>query len=255
MARSKVQQPDVIDVPATNEDEQFVVPAGDAVKAFLGGVRQFFAVAKGYETAAKDTLAKARGLTLPTNSDEDVAIQGFIKATSVDKKIVEEHWNICQVVHGFHKRLTAARQRPVAMIEEANAIGNRLHNAYVENERRRASQEQERVRQEAERRAAEDRQRELDAAEAAAVKAEEASTDLSEREQTFVEIYFASGNGQRAASVAGYKDALKTAARLLLLPVFFSVFLGHMLTIISQNKPCFAKHPGYIIGHLSSLLL
>ncbi len=201
-----------------SEDELFAVEAGTAVQAFLGGVRAFFQQATQLERSAKLTLQEAKALVLPTNGAEDEALQTFIKGTSVAAKAVEEHWDICQRVSAFHKRLTGARARSVDALKEANLLGNNLHNRYVAEAKRKAAEEQERVRKEAERKASEDRQKELDELERQANEAEAASATLSEREQIFVDMYFANGNAMKAAQVAGYKNPMEKGAALILLP-------------------------------------
>lgn len=217
----KAAVPEVIDVPAvvTSEDEQFAIQAGRTIAEFVRQAREFFSLAKAHESIAAEALAVARGMKPPTNAAEDEAVQTFTKGTSVTKKAAVDHWEtLTSTLFGWHKRSVAGRQRTVQQIEEANAIGNRLHNAYVEAARRKAAEEQERVRCAAERKAQEERQRELDRLEAEAAAKEEASADLSEREQMFITTMLMYGDGQKAAKYAGYKNPFKAATRLLSLP-------------------------------------
>jgi hypothetical protein len=119
--------------------------------------------------------------------------------------------------------LTSRRGIGTAYLEEAVGIGNRLHARFEEEANRRAREETERLRREAEQRAADERERELARAEAEAVKLEEGAAELSGRERTFVDLYTSqgrreSGNAQNAATAAGFRDPLKSAARLISLP-------------------------------------
>ena len=219
-------EPEVIDPEqealSTIPDLALAVTDGNQIKQFVAGVVQYFRQGQALEVAAKEMLAQAKALRAPTTAHEDLVIQNFAKQTSADKKAIEEHWVITSVVHNFHRRLVAVRQRGVVALEEANAIANRHHNKYVDDERRRAAIEQDRIRREAEEKARQDRQRELDALEAEALKAEAASADLSDREQTFVEAYVTSpqcrGNATESATRANYKDPMAAGARLMALP-------------------------------------
>lgn len=212
----------VIDVGIViSEDERLVGQDGGIVMQFLTGLTQFFTKATALELDAKNTLARARTMQVPQNVDEDETVQRFVKQTTVDKKAIEEHWKITSVVHQIHRRLTARRDIGAKALEEANTLGNRLHNGYVDGERRRAAAEQDRLRREAEADASRRRDEEVARMEAEALKAEEASSDLSAREQAFVAAYtgpVCRGNGEGAAQRAGYKDPFKAAARLLSQP-------------------------------------
>jgi hypothetical protein len=198
-----------------DEDQQLAATVGEAIRDFIKGLAAFFVTAKALEQSAFGTLEQAKLLKLPTNPDEDEAIQRFVKQTSVDKREVEEHWRITSLVSQFHRRMTARRSKATDALEEANRIGNRLHNSYTEAEKRKAAEAQERLRREAEEKARRDREAEIARMEAEAIKREESSPDLSEREQVFVDQVANHGDGQRAARMAGYKDPGASASRLL----------------------------------------
>ncbi len=216
MALKKQKAAEIIDIgPTVSEDEQLATTDGLAIRDWVAGIAAFFTTAAGIEKAAVATLAQAKALVLPTSMIEDERVQRFILKTTQDRKGAEAHWEIAQIVHRFHRRLTAKRTLATGPLEQANALATGLHNRYVNDEKRRAALEQERVRQEAEQKAREDRDRELARLEAEALKREESSTDLSEREQAFVSDYLVSHNGQMAAHRAGYKDPLRAAGRLL----------------------------------------
>jgi hypothetical protein len=202
-----------------DEDQQLAASAGQAVVEFLKGLAVFFTTAKALEQHALQMKDAAQMLTAPTNAEEDLEVQRFVKRTSESKRDVEAHWKITATISNFHRRMTARRAKATDALEIANSIGNKLHNQYVEAEKRRAAAEQERLRREAEDRALAQREAELAEMERQAIEREEASGDLSERERLFVEAYttpgYALGDGQKAAQRAGYREPLKTAARLL----------------------------------------
>jgi phage terminase small subunit len=204
---------------ATSEDEQAIIAAGGAIQTFLKGLGAFFRAAKIIEHDADTFLAVAKGWTAPTSAAEDVKLQLTIKSANADKRKAVEHWDhITSLATGFHKRMVAGRKRPVEALDQVAAIGNALHNGWTEAELRRVREEQARLEREEEARARREREQELADLEAAAVKAEEGSPELSAREQTFVDLYFSTRNGTTSATRAGFKDGMKTAARLLTMP-------------------------------------
>jgi hypothetical protein len=213
MAKKGAAAAEVIDV---TENVELVETRDDggAIAAFVGNLRQFFTQARTLEAQAKVTLAKAQQLTLPKTADQDVYLQTFVKEANAHRKLVAEHWEITSVIHRFHRRLTAARDRGVQMDEQAALIANQLHNRYVEEEKRKAAAETERRRREAEARERQDRIRQQEALEAQALSAEANSPDLSEREQAFVDYVFAGNNPAYAAQRAGYKDFAAQGLRL-----------------------------------------
>lgn len=224
MARGKVgaTEPEVVDAGSseltqvvTTDDEIFVRDAGIAVKTFLGTLNAFFARARQLEKEAVGRLAKARSLQVPATMEEDVAIQEFIRDATAGTKESIAHWNICQAVSGFHRRLTSTRQRAVDPNEQANAIGNQLHNKYVDNEKRRAAEEQDRLRREAEAQSMADRVKELARQEEMAAKAEADAPLLSERESVFVDLIVAGNKPSLAAQRAGFKNPTTVGPQLL----------------------------------------
>lgn len=213
--------PDIIDVGdpiESSEDVQIVTTAGAAVTTFLLGVTKFFKTAKTLETQALATLAASKALVVPTNGDEDVTLQTFIRQTSAEHKAVEEHWQITTAINRFHRHMTGRRKIAVDALDAANKRGNDLHAQYVREEQQRVSRENERLRREAELEEQARRDRELEALEAEAVRREEAASELSAREQTFIDLMFATNNATQSAQRAGYKEALKAGTRLLTLP-------------------------------------
>lgn len=202
------------------EDELDAARAATAIGAFVKGIAQFFTTALALEQEAKQLLDTAKILTPPDTAEEDAEIQRFIKRTSAVKRDVEAHWTITATISGFHKRLTARRAVATGATEQANTIGNQLHNAYVDRERRRVAEAQERIRREAEAEAQRRRDLELKAAEEAALKAEADSPTLSSREDEFIELLMGRcrNNPIAAARSAGYKDPVASAPALLAKP-------------------------------------
>lgn len=211
---------EIVDQPVS-EDHGLVLPVADQLRAFMGGMVSFFRKATELERAAADRLARAKLLKPPTTADEDVKVQALIRESKMGRKATDDHWTITSVLSKLHKSTVAGRERAGKLDDDAAAIAQRLHNDYVEAERRRAREEEERINREKEEQARRDREAELARLEAEAVAREEASPELSERERQYVDflvldIYRGSsqGNPQRAAERAGFKDALKAAARL-----------------------------------------
>ena len=210
-----------------DQDEQtFLQTTGDQILGFLKSIPAFLRRARELETEAKTALAEAKGFKAPTTGDEDAYLQSFIKTRNAHKKTTMETWDITAKIHALHRRMTAKRDITVTADEEGANIAQRLHNGWVEAERRRAQIEQDRLRQEAERKAREDRDRELAELERQALAAESSSGSLSDREQTFVNAVFAGQTGFNAAIRAGYKDAAKQASRLLETPKILKALEG-----------------------------
>lgn len=215
---ARAATPDVIDVGdpiEQSEDVQLVKTAGEAVTTFLLGVTKFFTTARALEAKALETLERSKALTLPTNGDEDVALQKFIRDTSAQNKAVVEHWQITTAISRFHRTMTARRAIAEKALDTANERGNALHAQYVREEKRKADEENARRQRAAELEEQARRDRELAELEAEAVRREEAAAELSAREQTFVDLMFATGNAQQSAARAGFKNPAKESARLL----------------------------------------
>lgn len=215
-APSRAITPEVL---GPDEQERGLVQTeGQSVLEFLGSLVPFFAHAGALERRANELLTSARALVAPRDGKDDAGIQQFIRNAGALSSEVETHWSITAKVSAFHRRLTTARGRATQAIDQAKAIAQGLHNTYVEAERRRAREAQERLRREEQERAEAERQRELDRLEAEAVKAEEGSANLSDRERHFVEMMANGYNtAQSSARAAGFKDPIASAARLMTL--------------------------------------
>lgn len=186
------------------------------VATFLRNITPFFQTAGELERAANEALTKAKTWTLPTSLEEDAALVQGVKDVKATKKRLSDHWAARDVIFALHKKLVAAFQRAEKPLVEAESIGTRLHNEWVESERLRVQREEDekrRVAQEAER----ERLR-VEAArlEQEAEAAELASEALSDREQRFVAFVVAGKSDSEAAQLAGYKTPGAKAAQLRL---------------------------------------
>lgn len=228
-------------------DQEFVAVAGQAVLTFLKGLGAFFLTARTIETNAKTALVEAKKLDAtgtPKDQAADEIVQRFIKSTTEQKKAAEAHWSITTTVHGFHRRLTTRRAVATDALEEANAITNKLHNAYVAAEERRIADEADRRRRELE--AAEQKRRNDEAAAAAAEaeRLEAAAPEVSARETAFINYYIAEmgrpGCDARAAQLAGYKEPAAAAMKLLAAPKILAALEARRqaeeIRIQQQNK-------------------
>lgn len=238
----------VIDVaPIKTEDEIFVEQVGTSVREFLKSLAGFFLTARSIEQGAQRTLTTARALVQPTSQLEDDRIIAFVRSTTAERKQAEDHWQIAQVVHRFHKRLTAARDRATSPLEEAGLIGNRLHNAYNAQEQRRVSEEQARLQREAETRARQEREAETARMEAEALRLEEQSADLSEREEMFVNYILQNFPPHVAATRSGYSKANNgdTAAQRLMgmVKIQKAIHARRQAATIREQKQAVAEAP------------
>lgn len=219
MAKKTPKEP--AEVLPANTDQALVSPDTDKLLDFMKGLARFFGRATELEKLAKERLDVAKQLKLkpPTNAAEDAKVQVAHRESKLARKQIDDHWGITAVVHGLHRKLTAARERGGAIADEATQITQALHNRYVEDANRKAREEQDRINREAEERARSDREKELARLEAEAVKAEAASADLSERETRFVELVSTDLNTPTvAARSVGYKDPELQAERLMKSP-------------------------------------
>lgn len=202
----KARPADIEVLPASNPDVQLVASDTTTIGAFFGNMLAFFNRATELEQAATQLLADVKKLQAPTNGDEDLRVQQLIKTANAAKKTTEEHWSICQVVSQFHRKLTAKRGIAVQALEQAADITQRHHNRWVDAERRRVQEEEDRLRREEEQRQRDIQEQQARELEAQALKAEEAREDLSDRETTFVDLVFSGVPPSIAAKRAGYKD-------------------------------------------------
>jgi len=208
---------EVIDAPIDPNDEQSLVSA-DTKKlgSFMGGLVKFFGTATELETKAKGVLARAKSLKPPVDADSDAEVQKVIRDSKLTRTAINEHWTIASVVHGLHRRLTAARERAGTLADNAANIAQQLHNNYVEDAKRKAREEEARINREREQAAAAERQRELDEIERLALLAEVDMENLSEREQRFVDLVWQGFNTPAtAARTVGYQKPEQQGARLM----------------------------------------
>lgn len=211
---------EVIDVGgAVSEEERAIVGTDSGIlTSFLVGVGTFLETARSLEGRAGELEAQAKAFTAPASAADDAALQRFVQTANEAKRAIVAHWEIAGVFHRFHKRLVAFRERGASRAEAAATVAQRLHNAYVDAERRRVAEENARLQQEAE--AAAEARRESEAAdrEREALALEAGLDKLSERESTFLALFLAGTPAAQAAKRAGYKDAAGQASRLLAAP-------------------------------------
>ena len=232
------------DALAADEDEQVAATAGAAVVRFLKELAGFFTTARVLEQNALITRDQALRLATPKSAEEDEQIQRFIRKANADKKEVETHWQITTTISGFHRRMTARRAKSTDALDQAARHANGIHNAYVEAEKRRAAAEQRRIEEEAEARARQQRDAELAELDRQAVAREEATKELSGREQVFVEQMAKYGDGVRAAREAGFPDAVKSSARLLKLEKIRAAVLAHQeAAALRRQQAAVAREP------------
>lgn len=210
---ARVHEPEIL--APEHREAGLVQTDGTQVAGFLNNLVPFFRGALALEDESKRLEAHAKALAPPTTREEDEAVQAHIRASNAHIKAVEAHWSITTVFHGLHRKLTAGRARGTDPATSSASIAQRLHNRYVEEAERKARLEQDRIRREAEEQARRDREAELARLEAEALKAEEESADLSERERLFVDMVAREFSGHTAAKSAGYKNPDQAAAKLL----------------------------------------
>jgi len=205
-------------------DVQLFAAETSTIGVFMRNLGSFFRDARALEETAADKLAEAKRFTTPKTALADEKLQVFIKDTSALRKRIEDHWSITSAVHLFHKKLVAARTRGVQSLDEAAGVAQRHHNTYVLEARRKAAEEEDRLRRIEEQRQQAIRDQELAELEAKALALETASAALSDREQRFVDHLARMGPDSRdsvaarAATFVGFKDGAAAAERLLRLP-------------------------------------
>ncbi len=210
-------------VPAEPEtDLAFVQEAGSAVVAFLKGAAAFLTRANSLEDRAREVKALALTLKPSTNSTEDESVQAFIKRCNVGKKTIEGHWDgtdaepgISRILHRLHRRVTNKRDIGGKLLDEAAAIGNKLHNDYLAKAERDAEEKRRREQAIEDERARKARADELAELERIALEKEAESDELSEREQGFVARVAVNYHPTVAAREVGYKNPEQKGAQLL----------------------------------------
>lgn len=198
-----------------SEDVSLIQTTSSAIATFAAQAVAFVQRVTKLEQRSKATLMGANALQLPTDAGSDEVLQRYAKRIQAEKKEVEEEWEITAVIHAFHRRMTSRRKVSTDALEQASERVNSLHNRYVESERRRVAEEQERLRREAE---AKERQRQADEAAELERQAEEReafAAELSPREQQLVTLIVSGVDAQIALRRVGYKDPAAAGKRLL----------------------------------------
>ena len=203
-AKLQVVEPDVV---GQSEHLELVRSLQDGITTFFRGAGVFFKGASVLRVQAKDTLARAEALTVPTDDDSDKIVQRVVIDSTKGRKANTEHWEpITKTFHKVHKVLTSGRGEAEKDFAHAASIGNRHHSDYVAEQERKARIEQQRI----DRKAREDAQRERDEEnrrlEEERLNLEADSPNLSDREQRFVNAYDRHGDTMRAEREAGYHE-------------------------------------------------
>ena len=221
------KKPKVIDAEVLPPEVALVQQEHALVTPWLDNLGDWWRGNKRMVTHAKEVLQAARTATVPTSEADDLALQEVLLRTRAELKAVEEHAEpFTGAFFRIHRRLTQARAEVTKPLTEADGILQRLHQAYVDEQRRLAREMEARAIRKAEEEARQRQADELAELERRAVEREEASSDLSDRERKFVEHMVRVGNATQAATIAGYKDPLKNAARLMSLGKITSAING-----------------------------
>lgn len=206
----------VIDAEVLPPEVGLVRQSFGLVQPWLDNLGDWWRSNKHMAVHAKEVLQAARTATVPTTEADDLALQEVLLRTRAELKAVEEHAEpFTGALFKMHRMVTQARAEVTKPLEQSAGILQGLHNVYTAEQRRLAREMEERAMRKAEEEARRRQQEELAELERRAVEREEASADLSERERVFVGQMVNTGNGVQAATLAGFKDPLKTAARLM----------------------------------------
>lgn len=214
----EIHEPEVVGSQPINADHGLVLPEMGKLGEWTRGMVTFFTKASQLEAAAKGRLEKAKAMKAPTNADEDEQVQLVLREAKMGRKATDDHWSITGLLSKLHKATVAGRERAGKMDDEAAEIAQRIHNRYVDDAKRKAREEEDRINREREEQARQDRERELAKMEEEALQREAAMEGLSEREEQFVARVAEGVAPMRAAGAVGYKNAEKEAARLMALP-------------------------------------
>lgn len=210
-------QPADIDVLPAGETEEvaLVTESGGAIAAFIGGFAAWVGEAVKLQKSADARLAAARTLKAPSTPEDDEILQRFCKTVAAEKRSAASHYvDVKGLFYGIHRRISAREKRTEETLESAHKIANQFHNGFVEQQKRRAQELQDKLRREAEEKARRDREAELAELERQALDAEKNSPELSEREQVFVSRVLLGLSPYEAAKGAGFKNPEGTALRL-----------------------------------------
>jgi len=169
---------------------------------------------KGEQLAAYHTNAAA--LVVITGKDTHQRGLELIKEGKGLKRDIEEHWKrITRWLDARKDDVRAIMRDDLALAEPDMARLNTLVITFENAERERIRVEEERQRQEQLRVENERRAREQAALEEAALKAEQGSEDLSDRERQFVDLVFSGVHPTTAAERVGYKDPARRSPILM----------------------------------------
>ena len=186
------------------------------VRPYFGNVIDWWRTNKAMIVAAKERLQHARTLHQPATEEDDLLLQESLLEDKRTLKLAEDHAEpFASAFYRMHRMVTQARAEATTPLKQAADLKQQLHNGYTAEQRRLAREMEERAIRKAEEEARERQRQELAELERRAVEREEASADLSEREKKFVEAMLKTNNAVQSAVLAGFKDGLKSGARLM----------------------------------------
>lgn len=207
--------PEVVDVVPVNADLQKVGQEVVTLTSFLQGVQAWGERVVAFKDRFVKRLEEARALTVPTSLEEDEALKAWLRTVNEEKRELVVEGTATASIHHFHRRLTGLVSAAEKPADEALSLGNRLHSAWVAAERDRVLREQDEQRRREEADARKKRDAELAELETRALEAEQATDDLSAREQAYVEARAELGkNPVDAAFYAKFSQPRSSAERL-----------------------------------------
>lgn len=194
-------------VPGTDIDTSVLTGLGlDLVRFFTVQLPTFFVGAKRLEEEALEAERFANTLTI-SNQDEHQAALEFIKSQKQAKRGDDTYWDITVKFHTVHSRMTQRRGITTGARERAIRKAESTATYWTRQEEARVRAENERLQREADEKARLEQEAKAAEIEREALARDEASTDLSPREQTFVALVVGGQTPGRAAKISGFKDA------------------------------------------------
>lgn len=207
----RVLEGEVVDIGTLQPVEK----DGGSILSFLRGFKTFLQRADVMENDAKQLLATSKSWIQPASLDDDTALVTAVRQAKVDRTAFLEEWKVTMVLSRFHRALTAKRGTGDECYDQAIKRGEALHEGWLQAERRRIFEEDEKQRKEQERLAQEERDRDIQRMEDERLRLEQATPELSEREAAFVAMVSSNQPPTQSARMAGFKNPEQAAVRLM----------------------------------------
>jgi len=155
-----------------------------AVTGFIANLAAFFAGARERVANATTMVQEIEAFPpTPRTPQEDAMVQAMVVSARGARKENGEYWGICQVVGRLHKKLTGGRARAGEKFDLVITKGEAMHASWLRVEAQRIAREEAERRRLAEEEEARKRAQEAAELESQKLAAEEASSELSERER------------------------------------------------------------------------